>query len=121
MVGLKFTPGTGGWPASIPAGSTATSSVSTPIALHDCRQVSWQVKASGTVSSGVVKFESADAADYSGTWNEVDSIDLSSPVLTGSLYQASFPAGAGGFYRIRISTIVGGGGSITGSINGLLQ
>lgn len=120
MQGMKFSPAVG-WAVSIPAGTTAAATTPTVVALHDCRQVSWTVKGTGTVSGGTVKFESADTADFAGTWNEVDSIDLSSPVLTDSIYQASYPAGYGGFYRVRISANVTGGGSIAGLCNGLLQ
>lgn len=118
MQGLKFTPATG-WASSIPAGSTSgTGSV---IALQDCRQVAYTLTGAGTVTGGVVKFESSDSESYAGTWFEIDSIDFSSQALTDAKWQAPpFPAGLGGFYRLRISSNVTGGGTITGTINGLL-
>lgn len=120
MQGLKFTPATG-WAVSLPAGSIAAAS-GTVVALHDCREVAYTLTGSGTVTGGVVKFESSDEADYAGTWMEIDSIDFSTQALTGAKWQAPpFPAGLGGFYRLRISSDVTGGGSITGKINGLLQ
>lgn len=120
MQGLKFTPATG-WATSLPASSAGTAS-GTAIALHDCRQVAYTLTGSGTVTDGVVKFESSDTADYAGTWYEIDSIDFSSQTLTDAKWQAPpFPAGLGGFYRLRISSAITSGGTITGTINGLLQ
>lgn len=87
--------------------------------MQDCRQVTWTVKGVGTVTGGVVKIESADAQDYSGTWNELDSLDFSSSALTDSEYQSTYPGGIGGFFRARVSSNVTGGGTITVSFNGL--
>ncbi len=120
MQGLKFTAGTG-WAISLPAGSISAAS-GTVIALHDCRQVAYTLTGSGTVTGGVVVFESSDDASYTGTWMQIDTIDFSTQALTNAKWQAPpFPAGLGGFYRLRISSDVTGTGSITGTINGLLQ
>jgi len=99
--------------------NAVTTGTGTPIAMQDCRQVTWTVKGVGTVSGGTVKIESVDTQDYSGTWNELDSIDLSSPVLTDSEYQGTYPGGVGGFFRGRVSSNVTGGGTVTVSFNGL--
>lgn len=120
MQGLKFTPATG-WAVSIAAGSTSAAS-GTAIALHDCREVAYTITGTGTVTGGVVVFESSDDATYTGTWMQIDTIDFSSQTLTDAKWQAPpFPAGLGGFYRLRISSDVTGGGSIKGTINGLLM
>jgi len=97
-----------------------TTGTGAAIAMQDCRQVTWTVKGDGTVSGGTVKIECADTQDYAGTWYELDSLDLSSPVLTDSQYQGSYPGGVGGFFRARVSSNVTGGGTITASFNGLL-
>lgn len=115
---MKFSPAVG-WAVSIPAGSTNATGAA--IALHDCRQINGMLKGVGTVTGGVAVFESADSADYSGTWNQLDSVDFSSTPLTDSIYQNSFPAGYGGFYRWRTTSPVTGGGTIGGFGNGLLQ
>ena len=96
-----------------------TTGTGTPIAMQDCRQISWTVKGVGIVTGGTVKIECADTQDYSGAWMELDSLDLSSPVLTDSLYQSTYPGSVGGFFRGRVSSDVTGGGTVTVSFNGL--
>lgn len=114
MQGLKFTAG------AVSIAASSTSGTGSAIALHDCRQVAYTLRGTGTVTGGVVKFESSLTGDYSGTWNVVGSVDFSSTPLTNSQAQGTFAAGTGGFYRLRISSNVTGGGSIEGLINGLL-
>lgn len=113
--GMKFRP-TATDNISLDAVTTGTG---TPIAMQDCRQISWTVKGAGTVSGGTLKIECADTQDYSGTWQELDSLDLSSPVLSDSLYQSTYPGSVGGFFRGRVSSDVTGGGTVTVSFNGL--
>lgn len=121
MVGLKFSPAVG-WAISLPAGSILTTVTPLVIALHDCREVAYTVTGTGIVTGGIVVLESSDEASYSGTWFEIDRIDFSSQSLTNAKWQAPpYPAGLGGFYRLRIAGDVTGGGSIKGAINGLLQ
>lgn len=99
--------------------NAATSGTGTAIALHDCRQYAGHLTGTGTVTGGVVVFESAPTQDYSGTWNELDSIDFSVAPLTDKTYQNSGPGGYGGFYRWRITSAVTGGGTITARVNGI--
>lgn|SRR5262245_55354289 len=89
------------------------------IAFNDCRQVNWLVEGVGTISSGTVLIESAHAQDYSGTWNELDSVDAST-VSGGKLYGNTFPHVPGGFVRARVSVEIQGGGQIIVRLNGLL-
>lgn len=116
MTGMKYRPGA----TDNVSLSAVTTGTGTAIALQDCRQVSWTVKGAGTVSGGIVKIESADTSDYSGTWNELDSLDFSSAALTDKEYQGTYPGSVGGFFRARVSSNVTGGGTITASFNGLL-
>lgn len=91
----------------------------TPISFHDCRQIDWLVKTSAGVATGVVELESADASDYSGNWNNIDSIDVAT-IGAGAEYGNSFPCPPGSWVRARISTVIGGG-TVTVYLNGLLQ
>ena len=118
MQGIKFSPAVGS-AISIPTGSTT--GTGTAIAMHDCRQISGHVTGVGTVTGGVVVFESAASATYSGTWSQIDSLDFSVTSLTDSTYQNTWPGGQGGFYRWRITSAITGGGTIGATVNGLLQ
>lgn len=117
MVGIKFSPAVISSSKSL---SLATTGTGTTISFHDCRQVFWTVEGAGTISGGTVKIESAASADYAGTWNEIDSITAST-LTGGAAYANTTPMTGGGFFRARISSNITGGGTITVSINGLLQ
>lgn len=102
------------------ASGSATTTTSTPIATHDARQIAWVIEGAGTVTGGVAKVEAARTADYSGTWFELDTIDFSSSALTNAAYLGNYPNPIGGFVRIRISSTVTGGGTITGYVQRLV-
>lgn len=115
MPWYKFRPGS----ADSLSLNQVTTGTGTAIAFNDCRQVSWLVTGSGTISSGTVLIESADSLTYSGTWNQLDSIDAST--LTGGATTGNtFPMPPGGFVRGRISANIVGGGNVTVALNGLL-
>lgn len=74
------------------------------------------VKGTGTTSSGVVTIEEADWSDleqdYTGTWSSITTVNASD--VTGGAQKAiHLDPGAYGFVRTRISTAIGGGGSIS--------
>lgn len=100
--------------------NAATAGTGTAIAFNDSRQVNWLVEGAGTLSSGTVIIESAHDAAYAGVWNELDSIDMTT-LSGGALYGNTFPAVSGGFVRARISSNIGGGGTVTVRLNGLLS
>lgn len=115
MTTYKFSPGDSA-SISLNGVTTGTGSVK---AFNDSRQVNWLVEGSGTIDGGTVIIESAHAQDYSGTWNELDSINAVD--LTGNkLYGNTFPHVPGGFVRARIGSNITGGGTISVRLNGLL-
>ena len=116
MTGYKFPPNS---PASKSLDAVTAVAAGAAIAFNDSRQVNWLVEGSGTITSGTVVIESAHAADYSGTWNELDVIDAST-LSGGKLYGNTFPHVPGGFVRARVSVQIDGGGTITVRLNGLL-
>ena len=116
MTSYKFQPNS---PASISLNAATAVAAGSAIAFNDCRQVNWLVEGAGTISSGTVIIESAHASDYSGTWNELDSVDAST-LSGGKLYGNTFPHVPGGFVRARVSVEIAGGGNITVRLNGLL-
>ncbi len=116
MVGYKFRlNSTDGYSLS-----AATTGTGTAFPFNDCRQVNWEIVSDGTTSGGTVKIESASASDYSGTWNELDSLDAST-ISGGASYGNTTPMPPGGWVRARVSSNITGGGSITVKLNGLLQ
>jgi hypothetical protein len=115
MTSYKFSPGDS---ASISL-NLATTGTGIAIAFNDSRQVNWLVEGAGTIGSGTVVIESAHANDYSGTWNELDTVDAST-LSGGKLYGNTFPHVPGGFVRARISSNIVGGGTVTVRLNGLM-
>lgn len=100
--------------------NAAASGTGTVIPMNSCRQINWIVESSAGVSAGVVKIECAAAADYPGTWFELDSLDFST-IGASAAVGGSFPHPPGGFVRARI--VAPGnitGGTVTARINGLL-
>lgn len=76
----------------------------------------------GTINSGVVTVEEADYdADknvpYGGTWSAIATINGSD--VTADVQKAyDLPVEAYGFVRVRISTAIGGGGTVTAVLRG---
>lgn len=114
MTSYKFSPGD---PASVSL-NAATTGTGKAIPFNDCRQVNWLVEGAGTISGGTVVIESAHAQDFSGTWNELDTVDATT-LTGGALYGNTFPHVPGGFVRARIGTNISGGGNCTVRLNGL--
>jgi hypothetical protein len=116
MASYKFPPNS---PSSLSLSAVTAVGAGSVIPFNDCRQANWLVEGAGTITNGTVIIESAHAADYSGTWNELDSIDAST-LSGGKLYGNTFPHVPGGFVRARVSVQIDGGGNITVRLNGLL-
>lgn len=75
------------------------------------------VKGTGTTSSGVITIEEADynpntEVDYTGTWSAIITVNASD-VTAGVQKAVHLPTGAYAWVRTRISTAIGGGGSIS--------
>jgi hypothetical protein len=73
----------------------------------------------GTTSSGVITIEEADynpataaSAPYTGTWSAVTTVNASD-VTGGAQVAVHLGVGAYGYVRTRISTVIGGGGTIS--------
>jgi len=98
--------------------SAATTGTGRAIPLSDCRQISWFIEISGTVSGGTIIIEHAEQIDYAETWQQLDSITAAN-ITAGTEGSGTF-AGPVGFVRARISSNITGGGSITARLNGLL-
>lgn len=69
------------------------------------------VEGTGTIASGVVTIEEAAAPDYGGTWSVLSTVTGS--VISGGACQAVHFPGVYGAIRVRVSTTIAGGGSVT--------
>jgi hypothetical protein len=86
----------------------------------------WVVQSNGVTSSGVITFEEASwgpsvtgvpAVDYTGTWSVITTVNASD-VDTGSASGSAqkfihISATANAYTRPRISTAIGGGGTVS--------
>ena len=64
--------------------------------------------ANGTVSSGVVTIEEAHDPEYTGTWSSIGTISPTTGAVLAAHIFSSLAA-----VRVRISTAIGGGGTVT--------
>lgn len=79
------------------------------------------LKGTGTTSTGVVTIEECDQTrkDLTGeTWSSITTLNASD--VTGGVQKAyHFPVAAYGFVRARVSTAIGGGGTVTAVLRGI--
>lgn len=68
-------------------------------------------RGTGTIASGVISIEEADNAEYAGTWSVIQTINAVD--LTGGADKAVHIDSIISAIRARISTPIGGGGSVT--------
>lgn len=73
------------------------------------REVTFYIFGTGTISSGAVQCEHAHEEGYSGTWATIGSVQT---VVSGTVLAVS-RTGCVGVVRARISTPIGGGGSVS--------
>ena len=71
----------------------------------------------GTTSSGNMIIEESDFPSYTGTWSQVHS-QAASALTGGAKLCVHVQFGAGGWYRVRINTAIGGGGTMTATLSG---
>jgi len=97
---------------------TVDETASTPLNLTGYAAATIYVSGAGTITSGVVTIEEAyipartEAAGYTGTWSSITTV-TASDVSGGAQQAVHLPLGAYNFVRTRISTAIGGGGSIS--------
>lgn len=94
---------------------TLTAGTGPPINMQGRDEVVFFIQGNGTTSGGTMKIEEAmfDPADgvYSGTWSQIGP-DIAASALSGqSAYHIASNALA--FVRIRISSAITGGGTVT--------
>lgn len=101
--------------------ATASGTLGVPVKSPGYSLLTFVVQGDGVTSSGVITFEEASwgasATDYTGTWSVITTVNASD-VNTGSSSGSAqkfvhISATAGAYVRPRITTIVGGGGTIS--------
>lgn len=98
---------------------TVDETTSDPVDCSGFSSIVIYVTGAGVTSSGVVTIEEADmnpvtlaSAPYTGTWSSLTTVNASD--VSGGVQKAVHLAvGAYGYVRTRISTVIGGGGSIS--------
>ena len=99
-------------------GETATT-VAGVVNVSPNSSVTVWITGTGTTSSGVVTLEEAADPGYAGTWSSITTVNASD-VTGGATKAIHLPAFATPYYlRVRISTTIGGGGTIAASVTGL--
>ena len=97
--------------------NTADETVRTPVPCLGCSNLTVYTLSAGTTSSGVLTVETASwdplsQQDNSATWSSIATINASDS--SAGVYKATaLTAGAYDFVRVRISTVIGGGGTIS--------
>lgn len=98
------------------AGGTGNQSTSQPILREVDNIISIYLRSIGTTSGGIVLIEEADwgplEQTYSGTWSQVQSI-AASTFTGGAQLAVHITAASYGWVRVRISSAITGGGTIT--------
>ena len=98
----------------IPVGVTTGVSIPVSMALHGI--VAFYFTSIGTTSGGTILIEESDFTEktqtYGGTWSQVASI-LASSFTGGAQIAYHISDCAYGYLRVRISSAITGGGSIT--------
>jgi len=90
-----------------------------PVDVRGYNQITIFLSSVGTTSSGVVTIEEADydpllTGIYSGTWSTIGATVAASTFSAGAMVAVHLPAPACYAYvRVRISTLIGGGGTIS--------
>jgi len=96
---------------------TVDETTSTPVNVLGYPTVGIYVTGAGTTSSGVVTIETADfnpsnESTYTGTWSAITTVNASD-VTGGATKFIGLPVAGYSQIRTRISTVIGGGGTIS--------
>jgi hypothetical protein len=101
--------------------STATTVASQPIDASGYLYNTVYLTSVGTTSAGAVTIEEADwdplsGQPYGGTWSIIGTATAASTFTGGATLAVRLPVGAYGYIRVRISTTVTGGGTVSASL-----
>lgn len=91
---------------------TADETTSTPFFCLGYKEIAIYLTGTGTTSSGVITIETAETETYAGTWSSI-ATNNASDVTGGATKHIPLTDSAYLWVRTRISTAIGGGGSIS--------
>jgi hypothetical protein len=104
----------------VPIFTTQTAAqTSQPIDVRAFQELTFYLSSVGTTSSGVITIEEAEydpllTGIYSGTWSVIGSTVAASTFTGGAMVAVHLPApNCYTYVRLRISTLIGGGGTIS--------
>lgn len=97
-----------------------TTGTSVPVQVRDqSKDVAITFNGIGTTSGGTLKIEESDERSYTGTWSQIGS-DVSASAFSGDAKQVyHVRVGAGGWFRVRITSAITGGGTVRVSATGM--
>jgi len=93
---------------------------SQPVNLKGRTDITLYISGDGTITSGVVTLEESlplinqpsEGQPYGGTWSSITTINAAT-VTAGAQVAVHFDHASYGYVRARVSTAIGGGGSVT--------
>jgi len=104
-----------GQPSTLIDTQTATTNSGILLLRGQCERVTVAVIGAGTTSSGVVTIEEAyydpNGLVYAGTWGPIATVNASD--VSGGKQLITHITGSVWALRVRISTVIGGGGTVS--------
>ena len=104
---------------------TVDETTSKPVDCRGRTHVTVYLSGAGTTSSGVISIEESmpagtpggqvPAQSYSGTWSLISAVNAST-VTGGAMAAQHLTISSYGWIRVRITTVIGGGGSISAGL-----
>lgn len=88
-----------------------------PVDCSSTPYVTIWLESAGTTSSGVVTIEEARVPTFLGTWAPITDVNASD-VSGGLVKSVHLPPGNYRWIRTRVSTVIGGGGSLSTFVSG---
>lgn len=89
--------------------------VSSTFSAGGLRKIVIYLDGTGTINAGVITVEEAHDDAYAGTWSLIDDTNATD-LSAGKEVAVHLPEAGYGYVRVRISTEVGGGGSVTARV-----
>lgn len=104
--------------------NAVTTGQSTPVLMGDVRAWVMYFQSNGVTSGGMLTIEEADYDDqagppYAGTWSKIVDVDPSK-FSGGAQLAVHSQYTAYGFVRVRVSTPIAGGGTVTVTVAAVL-
>ena len=104
---------------ALPAGTITDETPSIPLNVQGYRDIAVYLKGTGTINAGVVVVEEADynpkTEPIPSAWATLYSFDADD-TTGGATVSTHLPTAAYSFIRLRVTTAIGGGGSVEAAV-----